>query len=100
MISRAPERGLSVRSRDQKVIAVALGSPEATPSRKCPSPSPDRLETSRRAAAGGAASSSAARGGRGQQLPAGALAHRSLPRTLEGTSTRPPSSDAASTRSR
>jgi hypothetical protein len=54
--SRAPERGWSVRIRDQNVTALALGSPEATPSRKRPNPRPARPVASRFAGATGAVS--------------------------------------------
>src|SRR5690348_9797478 len=58
-ISRAPERGRPVVRRDQNVTALALGSPEATPSRNLPGPTPVRRESARRANAGGAASAAA-----------------------------------------
>src|SRR3954468_20368027 len=58
-IRRAPELGRDVVSFDQNVTAVALGSPEATPSRKLPGPTPARVLRMRFAQAGGTAAKAA-----------------------------------------
>src|SRR6476661_4531355 len=58
-IMRAPEVGRAVVSFDQKVTAVVLGSPEATPSRKRPWPTLARELRRRFAHAGGTAAKAA-----------------------------------------
>src|SRR3954463_3682318 len=58
-ISRAPDVGRAVLSFDQNVTAVALGSPEATPSRKRPDPTCARLLGRLFAQAGGPAAGAA-----------------------------------------
>src|SRR4051812_29939024 len=57
--SRAPEVGRLVVSFDQNVTAVALGSPDATPLRKLPGPTPARQLSRRFAHAGGTAAQAA-----------------------------------------
>src|SRR3954471_5178346 len=58
-IRRAPEVGRLVVSFDQNVTAVALGSPDATPLRKLPGPTPARVLRMRFAQAGGTAAKAA-----------------------------------------
>src|SRR5690349_24601037 len=58
-ISRAPDVGRVVVSFDQNVTALALGSPDATPLRKFPGPTPARVLSRPFAQAGGTAANAA-----------------------------------------
>ena len=66
---RAPERGWSVRRRDQKVTALLLGSPEATPSAKQPGPMPARRARERAPRRAGDGNAAARRGGADELAP-------------------------------
>src|SRR3954451_19132824 len=58
-IRRAPDVGRLVVSFDQNVTALALGSPDATPLRKLPGPTPACVLRIRFAHAGGTAANAA-----------------------------------------